>query len=104
MRLASDLTKDELISLMQRTIDANAVVRFEDVSPVRFVGYVVSHRFEGMSEHERQALVWDAVRKEFDYADFEPLALVLTITPAEYQAISTEQDTIFHSPIVRSAS
>lgn len=104
MRSASELTPDEFLKLVKSEIDAHAEVSFEQLSPVRFVAYITSSTFEGVDEGDRQRRVWNVVRETFDYAEHEPLALILTITPAEEAAIGTDRDTVFDHRVDEPAS
>lgn len=53
----------------------------------RIVAHVVSPRFDGMDDGERQYLVWERVRERFGLEASVNIEFVFTYSPAEWEEL-----------------
>jgi len=51
----------------------------------RFIAHVVSPRFEGMDDGERQYQVWEQVRQRFGLQASVDIEFVFTYSPSEWE-------------------
>jgi acid stress-induced BolA-like protein IbaG/YrbA len=53
----------------------------------RVGGVVVSARFSGIDQVDRQRLVWGALRQGLDPEQLLAIGLLMTLTPSEFNAV-----------------
>ncbi|WAS95151.1 hypothetical protein [Nannocystis punicea] len=54
----------------------------------RFVAHVVSPRFEGMEDAERQFQVWERVRQQFGLRAGVDIEFIFTYSPSEWERLN----------------
>ena len=76
-----ELVKD----CVRAAFDDAEFANFGLVKPLGKVGGVVmSHRFEGMDQVERQTALWQALRDRFAGDELRNISLIMTFTPDEF--------------------
>jgi hypothetical protein len=63
-------------------------IRMIETEPFRYAGVVISPTFEGMEDHDRQRLAWQAVLDTFSEEDRRWIEFIYTHTPAEMAAFA----------------
>jgi hypothetical protein len=62
--------------------------RVIETEPYRYAGIIVSPTFEGMEDHDRQRMAWQAVLDTFGEEDRRWIEFLYTHTPAEMAAFA----------------
>lgn len=68
------------------TLSDFGTIEIEEVRG-RFVSHVVSPRFEGMDDGERQYQVWERVRQRFGLQASVDIEFVFTYSPSEWEEL-----------------
>ena len=82
MRDIGERLEEVLKSLPVESVD----VEVRSTSPSRVIGLVESPTFEGMEDHERQALVWRHILDHMDEPERVRVEFVFTDAPSETAA------------------
>ena len=56
----------------------------------RMAGTLLWAGFEGLSQIDRQNRLWDALREHFDAAELQSISFLITFTPDEVEAITSD--------------
>ena len=77
--------------LIVARLGPDSEVRFDqDTGMDRVYGTVISDRFDGLVQSQRQRLLWDTLREGLNPDELSNIGLLLTVSPAEYHAILDE--------------
>ena len=60
-------------------------VKLEDAGEGKVAGYVVSTKFKGKTQAQRQELIWDGLRRKLSPKDLVKIVAILTMTPREIE-------------------
>ena len=78
------VTKSKLEEVLKRRLKLDdAQFRFERAGS-RIVGDIVSKKFTGKRDHERQELIWDALEAEWGPDCVQQVGMLLAYTPDEW--------------------
>src|SRR5262245_22230410 len=55
------------------------------------IGFVISPRFKGLDDIDRQGLVWNALNRDLDAAERREVAIIVALTPKEEAAYSATE-------------
>ena len=79
------LTKDKLKKILTGQLKLQDPQYFLETAGDRVVGSIVSDSFKGKADHERQAMIWDALADELGAAESVILVgMLLAYTPEEW--------------------
>ena len=78
------LTKDRLEEILRRRLRLRDVKFLLERAGDRFVGDIISPKFEGMRDHQRQSLIWDALEAELGADAPRLVGMILAYSPKEW--------------------
>jgi len=86
---------DELIRKIEAEVRdefAGAQTELDTIDPERVSGYVIWDGFGGLSQLERQSLLWQALRRELSPDAQMGISAILTLTPREKARIDANAE------------
>ena len=78
------LTKEQLKKILTQGLALKDPRYFLENAGGRIVGHVVSTSFKGKSDHERQAMIWDALDGALGADSVVLVGMLLAYTPEEW--------------------
>lgn len=81
--------KDEIISNLKDKFEG-AEIESEYGGPSRFVIHVIWEEFRGVSEEDRQDMVWGFLHDNFPYEKIKRVGFIMTWTPEELEFYEKE--------------
>ena len=81
-----ELTKDELRQVLlelKAEADPPLHIEFEEARSGKIGGFILWKKFEGMTQRDRQNMIWDHLEKALPDEKRQRIITILTLTPAE---------------------
>lgn len=82
------MTREELLQALN-ALPLDAKETSASMDGRRLIGVVVSAKFEGMDEAERQRMIWNHLHKTFDADQLVQVEFVFTNAPSESSELAS---------------
>lgn len=81
---------EEIKRVLEKLGFEESEIDLEESGSGKIGGFIVSKKFEGMSQLERQNYIWDQLEKELNEEQHKRIRLILALTPEESDEAESE--------------